>query len=295
MNNFIQSSERVEKAHREDLMVQDNNHSEKSIQHNSLISSTIESSSVKCEKINSPGLNRCVLTESQCIIVRMFILSLLIVTLVYAKSNNPSNDVECLVDKVQLFLEPVTRFLMTPGNEIWRETLQSICSGLMDVIFFITLGYWVYKGNSSRLIVTLAIFYIVRGLLQLVFLMPFPELYFWERPSLPSLVVSYGKESDFFYSGHSGFLVICMNEWEKIGNKTIRNGIALTTIYTVWILIVYRIHYCIDIFTGLFFADWVFGKVDKHREFFDAGFAKVGLIIKTTLDFKLLNLKDFLL
>ena len=48
-------------------------------------------------------------------------------------------------------------------------------------------------------------FYLVRAVLQSVETSPFPDGFYWENPGFPSLLNMYGKQSDFFYSGHIGF------------------------------------------------------------------------------------------
>jgi len=45
-----------------------------------------------------------------------------------------------------------------------------------------------------------------------------------------------------------------------------RNFSIGVAIYTIFILLTYRIHYSIDVFTGVIFAEWCFGKVDLHLE-----------------------------
>jgi len=111
---------------------------------------------------------------------------------------------------------------------------------------------------------------------QKIWVSPFPQGYYWEAPFLPSLVVPYGRGSDFFFSGHSGFLVICASEWHRIKMPKMRNFAICVAIYTIFILLTYRIHYSIDIFTGVIFAEWCFGKVDLHHDkivnFFCYGF-----------------------
>jgi len=49
----------------------------------------------------------------------------------------------------------------------------------------------------------------------------------------------------------------------------VRNFVIGVLIYTMLILVVYRIHYSIDVFTGFFFADWCFNKVDFHKDKLD--------------------------
>jgi len=142
-------------------------------------------------------------------------------------------------------------------------------------VFLTTLIYWIIHGRSCRLIVTYAIFYVTRALIQKLFWAPFPEMYWWNYPGMPSLVVPYGRGSDFFFSGHSGFLVICINEWNTLGFKKIRNFICVVLAYTIFILLVYRIHYTIDIFTGVFFADWCHSLVSKRQDSLDNKFITI--------------------
>jgi len=193
----------------------------------------------------------------------------------------PSNVIACVEDKAFQVLEGITRFLIaTPGNEGFRNALQIINSGLIDITFLVTLGYWILHGRSSRLIATYAIFYGIRALVQNLFWLPFPEMYWWNSPGFPSLVVPYGRGSDFFFSGHSGFLVICINEWSTLGFKKIRNFVCVVLAYTIFILLVYRIHYTIDIFTGVFFADWVFIQVKKRQDSLDNKLISVAAKVK---------------
>ena len=49
--------------------------------------------------------------------------------------------------------------------------------------------------------------------------MTFPQGYFWDYPGFPSLVIPYGRTSDFFFSGHTGFLTICCLEWYHLGYR----------------------------------------------------------------------------
>jgi len=193
----------------------------------------------------------------------------------------PNIEVACVEDKAFQVLEEVTRYLIaTPGNEAFRNAIQIIDSGLIDICFLITLGYWIFYGKSSRLIVTYAIFYITRAVIQQLFWMPFPNMYWWENPGMPSLVVPYGRGSDFFFSGHSGFLVICINEWNTLGFKKIRNFICVVLALTIFTLLVYRIHYTIDIFTGVFFADWCFNFATKRQNSLDSKFITVAAKIR---------------
>jgi hypothetical protein len=202
--------------------------------------------------------------------VKAFFFIIFVGVLMAGRATVPNNEIACVRDKAFELLEGITKFLIaTQGNEKFRDALMIIGSGLIDIIFLATVGYWVFHGRSSRLVITFLIFYGTRAIVQHIFWSPFPEFFWWENPGIPSLVVPYGRGSDFFFSGHSGFLVICLREWGYLGYKKMRNFISVVLVYTVFILLVYRIHYTADIFTGVFFADWCYLTVKNNQEFFD--------------------------
>lgn len=221
-------------------------------------------------------------------IARLAIFIFCIIALVLGRLGVPDEEVSCVTDRVVNALQSVNDFINKPGNEFYRDLLQMICSFFMDTVFLTTFGYWVLKGKSARLPISLGIFYVVRALVQAVWVSPFPQGYYWEAPILPSLVVPYGRGSDFFFSGHSGFVVICASEWHKIMMPKMRNFCICVGIYTIFILLTYRIHYSIDVFTGVIFAEWVFGKVDLHKDtvasFFSQNFRKLGKLFKNKYD-----------
>lgn len=73
-------------------------------------------------------------------------------------------------------------------------------------------------GKTARCLYAIAFFYFSRALVQVgsfyqnLFTFKIPIGAFWEFPGFPSLMVPYGQASDFYPSGHSGFLVILIKE-----------------------------------------------------------------------------------
>lgn len=196
--------------------------------------------------------------------------------LVIGRYSVPSNEPECIVDKVQLWFEGLNQWFMTPGNEVYRDSLQIICSLFMDLMFLITGAYWILRGSSSRLVMTTLCFYIVRAIVQALWYSPFPASgYHWYDPGFPSLVVPYGRGSDFFFSGHIGFVVICACEWKKYGHKVAVWILTVGGFYTGFILLAYKVHYSIDLFVGVFFAHWTYHMVDYYKDPIDSFFIKV--------------------
>jgi len=185
----------------------------------------------------------------------------------------PDNEPTCIVDQVQNWFVSVNYFIL--HNTSWRNAMQIICSLFMDIVYLTTAGYWVLYGRSGRLIISMIFFYAVRALIQQIWQSPFPAGFWWYDPGFPSLVVPYGRGSDFFFSGHMGFLVICASEWKKNGHLLVTLLITIGAIYTCFILLVYQIHYSIDIFTGCIFAHWCFMMYDQNADTIDGFFMKI--------------------
>jgi len=193
-----------------------------------------------------------------------FAIFLIVVgVLFYGRFSVPDNPVPCIVDKILDGLKVPNQFILTPGRESYRRGFQILGSLLIDLTFLGTFGYWVFKGNSLRLPISLGVFYIIRALIQKFWFMPYTEGFYWDDPGFPSLVVPYGRGSDFFYSGHTGFVVICARESFVSNNKKTSVVMSLVLVYTIFTLLIYRIHYSIDIFVGGFFADYCFLRVQQ--------------------------------
>jgi len=129
-----------------------------------------------------------------------------------------------------------------------RNWIIVVSSFLIDAaLVFVTFFFW-RDGKTARIMNSLLVFYAVRGILQSVFMMQYPEKWCFEDPGFFSIVVPYGKSSDFYFSGHSGFLL--MATIELIHMKLI--GLAffnfLSTLYTAWMLVATRAHYSIGTF-----------------------------------------------
>jgi len=207
--------------------------------------------------------------------IRAIIFTVCLTFLVIGRASVPSNDPPCVVDKLMdLFQWVNDAIVVNKDNYILRNTLQIICSVFMDVMFLSTGALWIFRGTSSRVVMTILTFYVTRAIIQGIWHSPFPKdgEYWWYDPGLPSLVVPYGKGSDFFFSGHVGFVTICALEWKKYGNKLMFWLLTAGGIYTAFILLVYHVHYSIDLFVGVTFAHYTFIMIDHFKEPIDRFF-----------------------
>jgi hypothetical protein len=193
-----------------------------------------------------------------------FVIFLVVVgVLFFGRFSVPEDSVPCIVDKVLDGLKVPNDFINTAGRESYRRGFQILGSLLIDLTFLTTFIYWIIKTTTLRFPLTLGAFYLTRMIVQKFWISPFPEGFYWDDPGFPSLVVPYGRGSDFFFSGHAGFVVICLREMWVAKQKKTSAIMTLVLAYTIMCLLIYRIHYSIDIFTGVFFADWCFLRVQQ--------------------------------
>ena len=98
----------------------------------------------------------------------------------------------------------------------------------------------------------------------------------WHDPGFFSFTVPYDRTRDFFYSGHTGALVLIMLEFSQL---TVLHGrkpagyvwiIVLTClIYIMNMLIVTRVHYTIDVAGGLIYSVYCYWLIGVFTERID--------------------------
>jgi hypothetical protein len=120
-------------------------------------------------------------------------------------------------------------------------------------VFYVFIN-WVKTCNNGRILFTVIFFYSTRAFIQGVFKFQKDPGLYWESPGFPSLTVPYGMTSDFYPSGHIGFLTISAMELAFIGKKKMFFLPATTIIFMSFILICFRTHYSIDIPIGCLWA-----------------------------------------
>jgi 1-acyl-sn-glycerol-3-phosphate acyltransferase len=123
---------------------------------------------------------------------------------------------------------------------------SSACIDLLAV-FLLARGIF---GPSLRpflgVLMALGLRQIVQGLCAL----PPPPQMIWRNPGFPSLLVTYGVSSDFFFSGHTTMAVLGALELGRL-RKPWLTGLAITVaLFEIATVIVLRAHYTMDVFTG---------------------------------------------
>ena len=160
-------------------------------------------------------------------------------------------------------------------NPTLRHALIIISSLLIDTTIMTTFVIWIIKGRSWRFFFTAACFYGVRAILQFTFMMPFPDYYTFDYPGFPSLMVSYKKTNDFFYSGHIGIPIICGYEFYKSRNYIIPIICVCISLFQGSIMLIHHAHYGVDLIIGIICAHYFSKLTEKYIKYIDNSFISI--------------------
>lgn len=86
-------------------------------------------------------------------------------------------------------------------SEFWKNVLIIYSSILMDAQFCFMMASFTMIAKNWRFPIAFTLFYMMRGILQSLFVFSIPKDYIWGHPGFFSLTISYARTSDFFYSG----------------------------------------------------------------------------------------------
>jgi hypothetical protein len=153
----------------------------------------------------------------------------------------------------------------------------------MDITMINMMACWYFFGKNGGILWTIAFFYGSRALVQGNFKMRFPDKGIWDDPGIPSLVVPYGLQSDYYFSGHCGFLAINVAYMFTLGRKKSAFMIMLLLPYVAFILIMSRIHYTIDIPIGIMFGFYLYYMVKSHTEKLDFWISRATICVKNMI------------
>lgn len=133
------------------------------------------------------------------------------------------------------------------NHQIFLNFVIISSSLTIDAIFLFIMACFVIYARSPRVIYAAGIFYGMRGLCQAIFLFEFPKDVLFKDPGFFSLIVPYGTTADFYFSGHSGFLVLATMELIQMKMVVLAFVNLISTLYTAWMLTATRAHYSVGI------------------------------------------------
>jgi hypothetical protein len=152
--------------------------------------------------------------------------------------------------------------LTAPANAYFHahprgaDALILTSSGCIDALALFLFGIWLF-GRTIRPFLGLFLLLALRQILQALCNLPAPPNMIWHYPGFPSLLVTYSVSSDFFFSGHTAIAVFAATELVRLGKRWLSVLAIVLVLFEITALLILRVHYTMDIFTGILAALWV--------------------------------------
>lgn len=178
-----------------------------------------------------------------------------------------NNSRYCFYDKWLLdYTKSVNIFA---SQNLWfRDIMMIFASNALDVLMISFLIYYVKNGGCRRTLLSLLMFYGLRGILQNFFLFSYYENYLFDHPGFISFVVPFYRAADFFYSGHCGCAFILALTFRDIGeNKLYYFGLFVLFLQFFVMTSITRAHYSIDAIFGIIAAHYFYIFSEKILNF----------------------------
>lgn len=136
------------------------------------------------------------------------------------------------------------------------NALLIITSALIDLLGIFLLASAVL-GRTLRPFLGLLLLFVLRQACQGLCALPTPPGMIWHNPGFPSLLVTYGTTTDFFFSGHTAIAVYGAAELARLGRRWLTAvGIAVAAAEAATVIVL-RAHYTMDVFAGIVAALWI--------------------------------------
>jgi hypothetical protein len=131
----------------------------------------------------------------------------------------------------------------------WANAVLIVSSALIDVLGLFLILASIF-GPSIRPFAGLLILFIMRQACQSLCALPAPPGMIWRNPGFPSLLVTYGVANDFFFSGHTAIAVLGAIEIARLCPWWLGLAAAAIAVFEAGVVLVFRAHYTMDIFTA---------------------------------------------
>jgi membrane-associated phospholipid phosphatase len=161
---------------------------------------------------------------------------------------------------------PINAYLH--DNPHSADALLIASSAVIDV-----LGIWLIAssilGPTIRPFVGLLLLFALRQLTQALCVLPSPEGMIWREPGVPSLLVTYHVENDFFFSGHTAIAVFAATQLGRLKRPGFLLLGVLLAAFEIATVIVLRAHYTMDVIAGAVAALWASHAADYVAPWLD--------------------------
>lgn len=124
-----------------------------------------------------------------------------------------------------------------------------VSSALIDLIGLYLIAAAIF-GPSFRPFIALFVLFVLRQMCQGLCALPTPAGSIWRYPGFPALLVTYGTDNDYFFSGHTAVAVLGAIELVHAGPPWLALFICLIAVLEGATVLVLRAHYTMDVFAA---------------------------------------------
>jgi hypothetical protein len=190
----------------------------------------------------------------------LLILLLLLIFSSQAINSSTSRSPKCIEDRIFNLTSSINSYFSSSPSI--KNSFVILSSFFLDLNISIFLGIFLLWGDSWREVIFAGSFYSIRGLLQALTILGFPEGFIWEYPGIYSLLITYVRSSDFFYSGHVGMMMFTGIYYYRNHFLGLMWYSVFCCIFEAIVMVLVRCHYSIDIVGALIFCHyfWILSK-----------------------------------
>lgn len=157
-------------------------------------------------------------------------------------------------DKVHILTAGLNAYFASSPRA--ANALLILSSAFIDALALFLIGWWLFAARL-RPFLGLIILMTLRQLTQALCALPPPAGMIWHYPGFPSLLVTYGVSTDFFFSGHTAIAVYGAMELARFRRAWLTALAVLVVSFEVATVLVLRAHYTMDVFAGAVAALWI--------------------------------------
>jgi hypothetical protein len=190
-------------------------------------------------------------------------------------------------DKLHNQIKPINEFFRE--NENFRNFLMIFNNLILDLSIIFLMIIWLSLVKNFKIMISLAIFYIIKIFTQSVFLVRPPKNNLISYPGFPSIFYPYNKNDFFFFSGTVGFYIILINEFYENKNKI---KLSLIFLWVNFINLILFIFISLSTYS-LFTVDILIGLVTSHYSIRLSRFIYEYNLSKGNIDTEEIEEKDF--
>ena len=176
----------------------------------------------------------------------------------------PKYNIDCVEDMTFNVTSNVNGFLRNSPN--FSTFIKSFTSILFDGYIIYAFVGWILYSKNFRFIITFILNIIVYQIIKQFWEIRTPSDYYWNEKHLPSIFVNYNSTTKTFYACELAILITAAFEWKRLGNNIFFwIGIVLYFIEG-YIMIAFRAHFIIDIFSPGFLGHYLFVLVEYYLQ-----------------------------